>query len=85
MAVNPGFAGQKMLPGTIEKIAETRRMLDEAGREDAEIEVDGNVSIENGIRMRGAGANIFVLGTAALFRGDLEANIRAFRDEVFGS
>ena len=85
MAVNPGFAGQKMLPGTIEKIAETRRLLDEAGREDAEIEVDGNVSIENGIRMRGAGANIFVLGTAALFRGDLEANIHAFRDEVFGS
>ena len=85
MAVNPGFAGQKMLPGTIEKIAEIRRLLDEAGREDAEIEVDGNVSIENGIRMRGAGANIFVLGTAALFRGDLEANIHAFRDEVFGS
>ena len=84
MAVNPGFAGQKMLPGTIEKIAETRRLLDEAGREDAEIEVDGNVSIENGIRMRSAGANIFVLGTAALFRGDLEANIHAFRDEVFG-
>ena len=48
------------------------------------LEVDGNVSIENGIRMRGAGANIFVLGTAALFRGDLEANIHAFRDEVFG-
>lgn len=83
MAVRPGFAGQRMLEGTIEKIARVRRLLDEAGREDAEIEVDGNVSIENGIRMRGAGANIFVLGTAALFGGDLEKNIRNFRERVF--
>ena len=83
MAVNPGFAGQKMLPGTLEKLAATRRLLDETGREDAEIEVDGNVSVENGIKMRGAGANIFVLGTAALFGGDLEQNILSFRNKVF--
>lgn len=83
MAVRPGFAGQRMLEGTIGKIARVRRLLDEAGREDAEIEVDGNVSIENGIKMRGAGANIFVLGTAALFGGDLEKNIRNFRERVF--
>lgn len=82
MAVRPGFAGQKMLEGTTDKIANTRRLLDEAGREDAEIEVDGNVSIENGIKMRNAGANIFVLGTAALFGGDLDKNIRAFRGRV---
>ena len=82
MAVNPGFAGQKMLEGTIEKIGEMRRLLDSWGREDAEIEVDGNVSVENGIKMRGAGANIFVLGTAALFGGDLDKNIGIFRESV---
>jgi pentose-5-phosphate-3-epimerase len=38
--------------------------LDKHNRPDAEIEVDGNVSIENAIKMREAGANIFVLGTA---------------------
>ncbi len=64
MTVNPGFAGQKMVPHSIEKIRKTRSFLDANGRSDAEIEVDGNVSIENAIKMKEAGANIYVLGTA---------------------
>ena len=64
MSVNPGYAGQKMIPRSIEKIKAMRRFLDANGRSDAEIEVDGNVSIENAIKMRVAGASIFVLGTA---------------------
>jgi ribulose-phosphate 3-epimerase len=64
MSVNPGYAGQKMIPRSIEKIKAMRKFLDENGRPDAEIEVDGNVSIENAIKMRTAGANILVLGTA---------------------
>ena len=84
MTVNPGFAGQKMIPHSIDKIARARTFLDSHGRADAEIEVDGNVSIPNAIRMRGAGANIFVLGTAALFGADpLEENIEKFRNSVF--
>ncbi|MGB4658875.1 MAG: ribulose-phosphate 3-epimerase [Mobilitalea sp.] len=67
MSVNPGFAGQKMVPHCIKKIAKLKVMLQEAGREDALIEVDGNVSFENAIRMREAGADIFVAGTASIF------------------
>lgn len=85
MTVNPGFAGQKMVPHAIEKIARARAFLDSHGKEDAEIEVDGNVSIPNAIRMREAGANIFVAGTSAVFLGDsIEDNIAKFRREVFG-
>lgn len=85
MTVNPGFAGQKMVPHSIEKIARARRFLDANGKSNAEIEVDGNVSIPNAILMKNAGANIFVAGTSAVFRGnDLQANIQAFRHEVFG-
>lgn len=85
MTVNPGFAGQKMVPHSIEKIARTRRFLDANGKPDAEIEVDGNVSIPNAILMKNAGANIFVAGTSAVFRGDdLQSNIQAFRHKVFG-
>ena len=83
MTVNPGYAGQKMVPHSIEKIRDARRFLDEHGHPECEIEVDGNVSIENGIRMRAAGANIFVLGTAALFNGgSLTDNIASFRHDV---
>ena len=56
---------------------------DENGRPDAEIEVDGNVSIPNAINMKNAGANIFVLGTAALFgHGPLDEGVERFRKEV---
>lgn len=67
MCVNPGFAGQKLIPETLTKITEVRRLLDENGRQDAEIEADGNVSFENAEKMYAAGANIFVAGTSSVF------------------
>ena len=80
MSVNPGFAGQKIIPHAFEKIAKAKEYLVSHGRADAEIEVDGNVSLENAIKMRAAGADIFVLGTSAVFKGDdLGANIDNFR------
>ena len=84
MAVNPGFAGQKMIPAALNKIAAVRRLLDDAGRADAEIEVDGNVSLENAVNMRRAGADIFVAGTAGLFRKDrtLAEGVTALRKAV---
>ena len=84
MTVNPGFAGQKVTSNAFDKIARARAFLDAHGRPDAEIEVDGNVSIPNAIRMRDAGANIFVAGTASIFRDGMEQNIYNFRKEVFG-
>jgi ribulose-phosphate 3-epimerase len=66
MTVNPGYAGQKLLPFCIEKIAECRQALDRAGS-DAALEVDGNVSWENIPAMLRAGADILVAGTSSLF------------------
>lgn len=84
MTVNPGFAGQKMIPHSIDKIARVRAFLDDNGRADAEIEVDGNVSISNAQRMKAAGANIFVAGTSAVFMGEsIEENVKSFRSSVY--
>ncbi len=69
MTVNPGFAGQKLVPQMLNKIERTRQMLDQAGYSQVRIEVDGNVSFENAGKMRMAGADIFVCGTASLFSG----------------
>ena len=44
MTVNPGFAGQKLVPTTLGKITRLRRMLDENGYDNVRIEVDGNLS-----------------------------------------
>ena len=71
MTVNPGFAGQKLVPATIGKIAQLRQKLDDAGYAHVPIEVDGNVSWENARKMSRAGADIFVAGTAGLFLPDM--------------
>lgn len=81
MAVNPGFAGQKLIPSALDKIRRLRTMLDSTGHGDMEIEVDGNVSFENSVKMKNAGANIFVAGTSSVFNPSfpLEEGIARFR------
>ncbi len=66
MTVNPGYAGQELIPATIPKIAD---LADRLHREDRDIilQVDGNVSPENGRAMAAAGATAFVAGTASVF------------------
>lgn len=84
MMVNPGFAGQKLIPQMLDKIFRLRQMLDLAGRKDVLIEVDGNVSFENSVKMRKAGADIFVGGTSSIFSREntLEDNIIRFRQSI---
>ena len=83
MTVNPGYAGQKLVPQTLEKIQRLREMLDRRGLNEVEIEVDGNVTLENARKMRDAGANIFVAGTSLLFRpGRMEDHITLFQREI---
>ncbi|MBQ6066736.1 MAG: ribulose-phosphate 3-epimerase [Clostridia bacterium] len=80
MTVYPGFAGQKMTDGSLERITALRKLLDEAGRPDCRIEVDGNVNYEKAPLMRKAGADIFVVGTSSVLGpGDIDENIRRMR------
>ena len=82
MTVNPGFAGQKLVPQTLDKITRLRRMLDERGYANVEIEVDGNVNYENAVKMKKAGANIFVAGTSSIFAagGNMRDNTARLRE-----
>ncbi len=66
MTVNPGFAGQELVPYTLEKITGLRALLAARGL-DVDIEVDGNVSFRNIPQMIAAGANVLVVGTSSLY------------------
>ncbi len=81
MTVYPGYAGQSLVHGTIEKIAEAAAWIGQEGL-DLEIEVDGNVSWTNIPRMLEAGATVFVAGTSSIFSGEgnLRDNSRRFRE-----
>lgn len=71
MTVNPGYAGQKLIPSMIQKIKNTRDFLDGKGYNNIEIEVDGNVSFENLKIMRENGANLFVSGSSGVFTKEM--------------
>jgi ribulose-phosphate 3-epimerase len=77
MTVNPGFAGQALVPGALKKIADCRAYLAENNL-DIPIEVDGNVSFENIPKMVAAGADILVCGSSSLFNkgGSLAENMK---------
>ena len=66
MTVNPGFAGQKLVGYTIDKIAELMEVLERRGVSPL-IEVDGNTTPDNIRRMAEAGAEVIVAGTSCLY------------------
>lgn len=83
MTVNPGFAGQRLVPAMLQKIADAKKMIRTA-KKDILIEVDGNVSYENAVKMRQKGADIFVAGTSAVFipGEDIRENLKTMREYI---
>jgi len=85
LMVNPGFAGQKIVPSTMHKAERIHRFLRENSDKEITIEVDGNITPENGRLLRQRGAGIFVAGTSSIFRGGVGAykeNIENFRKYI---
>jgi len=78
MSVNPGFGGQKFIPGAVEKI---RQLSQWRARYNAgfRIEVDGGVDLENIGELALAGANTFVAGTSIFHQADPTAAARQLR------
>ncbi len=77
--VDPGFAGQEFIDGTLPKIERLRAMLDE-GRYGAELEVDGGINEASAPRAVKAGARVLVAGSAVFnARGTVEGNLRGVR------
>lgn len=84
MLVHPGFAGGKLVEGTMEKVGDVRKWLDGHGCGHVPISVDGAVSAERAHYMAGLGADIFVGGTAGIYRKgmDIRDTIREFRKAI---
>jgi len=67
MTVHPGFAGLKIVPSSFEKVKKIKEYLHELNYDNLDIEVDGNISIENARKLYNNGATIFVAGSSSLF------------------
>ncbi|MCY3569469.1 MAG: ribulose-phosphate 3-epimerase [Chloroflexi bacterium] len=64
MSVNPGWGGQRFIPESLDRIRQAREMLDQCGREDARVAVDGGVNESNIGAIVEAGADWLVAGSA---------------------
>ena len=76
MSVNPGFGGQKFMPGVLKKIKELKKIKDKDNIE-FDIEIDGGINFDNNKLAIEAGANILVSGTT-IFKnnnGNIKKNI----------
>ena len=82
LMVNPGFAGQKIVPSTIRKVEKVVELLKKEKRDHITIEVDGNITPEHALTLGQMGATLFVCGSSSIFKGnvnDYQQNIQSFK------
>lgn len=85
MSVNPGFSSQCFIESSLKKINEVRNIIDKhilSGGKDIMLEVDGGVKIDNIMKIREAGANIFVAGSAIFGKENYKKEIAGLRNEI---
>lgn len=78
MTVNPGFGGQSFIQGTLRKLEELRRMINDSGR-DIRLEVDGGIDTDTAPLVVHAGADALVAGTSIFRKPDIGDAIKALR------
>jgi ribulose-phosphate 3-epimerase len=85
MSVNPGFGGQQFIPSTLDKIVQTRKILDaytqKSGRK-IRLEVDGGINVTNIGSIHAAGADTFVAGSAIFGKPDYAHTISEMRQAL---
>ena len=78
MTVNPGFGGQSFIPSVLHKISYIKKLILDMGLS-TEIEVDGGIASDTIFEAAGAGADIFVAGTAVFGGTDYKGIITELR------
>jgi ribulose-phosphate 3-epimerase len=81
LAVNPGWAGQKFVPATTERIERARQMIRASGCEIL-LAVDGGISKANIGEVAKTGVDIIVTGSAVFDGKAAEANARSMLESV---
>ncbi|MDF2568020.1 MAG: ribulose-phosphate 3-epimerase [Oscillospiraceae bacterium] len=66
MTVDPGFAGQKMLPNMAQKVAQINEIIKKTNKT-VDIMVDGQIMEETAPLLVKSGANVLVMGSSGLF------------------
>jgi ribulose-phosphate 3-epimerase len=82
MSVNPGFGGQRFMPGALERLRRLREAIDRSGRQIA-LEVDGGINLDTLPGAVAAGADLLVSGSAIFKHPDgPEAGVAALMERL---
>jgi len=79
MTVNPGFGGQRLIPGALAKVADLRALIDRR-QLPVLLEVDGGINADTIEAADEAGANIFVAGSAVFSTNDYAGIINRLKN-----
>jgi len=82
MSVNPGFGGQKFIPQTLQKVKKLKILMEETGRTDILIEIDGGIKEENIREVSAAGVNIFVAGSSVFKAENPAEAVKKLKEKV---
>lgn len=75
MTVEPGFGGQKLIPETVEKLAQARAAMQRLGV-DARLEADGGITAENVAPLIENGLDVAVAGSAVFKAANIAEAVR---------
>jgi len=78
MSVEPGFGGQKFMPGVLDKVRLLRDRID-AGQLRLFLEIDGGIAEDTIEQAAEAGVDVFVAGSAVYERDDPGAAVELLR------
>ncbi|MEN6349004.1 MAG: ribulose-phosphate 3-epimerase [Syntrophomonas sp.] len=79
MSVNPGFGGQKFIPGVISKIKTVKQMIAASGSA-SYLEVDGGINKETGQDVVNAGCNVLVAGSYVFKSSNVENAVASLKE-----
>jgi ribulose-phosphate 3-epimerase len=82
MTVNPGFGGQSLIFGALDKVKALRKYMNENGFEKVDIEVDGGINDKNVGLASSAGANVIVAGSGIFRAPKPRMAINALREAI---
>ena len=81
MSVHPGFGGQTFIPASLDKIKQTRHLINES-QCNIHLGIDGGIKVDNIHQVTEAGADFVVMGSGIFSADDYQKRLKHIRNAI---